>query len=87
MLSDAYEDGWKAFVDGREVKVYRANYIMRAVRVEAGQHLVEFRYEPTAFAIGLRVSVAALLITGLIGVYSTMRSRAAYLRLASPGRR
>ena len=79
VLSDTYADGWKAFLDGRETRIYRANYVMRAVRVDAGEHLVRFRYDPPAFAIGLRVSIAALILTGAIAFYPLIR-RARVLR-------
>ncbi|MDA8189877.1 MAG: YfhO family protein [Dehalococcoidales bacterium] len=77
VLSDTYDEGWKAYVDGRETKVYRANYVMRAVRLEAGKHEVLFRYEPASFAIGLRISIVALLLTGAVAFYPPVRRRKA----------
>lgn len=72
VLSDGYDAGWKAFVDGQETKVYRANYVMRAVRVEAGEHQVRFEYDPPAFALGLQISVAALIVTAVIALCPVM---------------
>ena len=46
-LSDNYYPGWKAFVDGRETKIYRAHYSFRAVLVPEGSHQVVFSYKPT----------------------------------------
>jgi hypothetical protein len=57
VLSDVYYPGWKAFVDGRETKVLRANYVMRAVVLPPGKHVVEFRYDPLSFTIGAVVTV------------------------------
>src|ERR1051326_9242607 len=46
VLADAYYPGWRVYVDGKEEKIYRANLFFRAVKLAAGAHRVEFRYEP-----------------------------------------
>jgi hypothetical protein len=56
LLADAYYPGWKALVDGREEKVYRANYLFRAVPVPAGQHEVRFVFQPESVAVGESIS-------------------------------
>jgi hypothetical protein len=60
VLADSYYPGWNAFVDGREEVIRRANLFFRAVRLPAGNHTVEFRYEPRSFVIGLAISAATL---------------------------
>ncbi|MBI2954936.1 MAG: YfhO family protein [Chloroflexi bacterium] len=60
LLSDSYYPGWKAYVDGQETKIYRANYLFRGVFLPAGSHQVIFRYEPTSFYVGRIVSLATL---------------------------
>ena len=62
VLSDLYYDGWKAFVDGEERKVYKADYVFRAVQLREGRHIVEFVFDPLSFKIGLSVSVLTLLV-------------------------
>jgi hypothetical protein len=52
-LSDSYDLGWKAYVDGKETKIYRADYTFRAVVVPEGEHSVEFKYEPLSFKLGI----------------------------------
>lgn len=65
-LSDNYYPGWKAFVDGKETTIYRADYTFRAVEVSSGKHLVAFIYQPSSFTTGI---IAAILgITSLIGL-------------------
>jgi hypothetical protein len=59
VLSDAYYPGWKAFVDGKESKIYRTNYVMRGVLLAPGSHRIEFRYDPSSFKIGGIVSITA----------------------------
>ncbi|GEM_PF-2895121 len=51
-LSDSWYPGWKAFVDGKEEKIYRANFLFRAVKVNSGDHIVEFRYRPLSLLSG-----------------------------------
>lgn len=55
-LSDTYYPGWKAFVDGSETPIYRANFVFRAVRVAEGMHKVKFVYDPMSFKIGALIS-------------------------------
>ena len=66
LLNDKYESKWKVFVDGEEKPLLRCNYIMRGVRLEPGQHKVEFRFQPPLNT--LYVSLATLIIgLGLCG--------------------
>ena len=46
VLTDNAYPGWKAKVDGKDAPVERVDYIFRGVRVPAGAHRVEFRFEP-----------------------------------------
>jgi hypothetical protein len=63
VLADTYYPGWRAFVDGVEMPVYRADWALRAVAVPAGRHRVEFSYVPTGFGAGLAASAAGLMMT------------------------
>lgn len=60
VLSDSYYPGWKVYVDGREERLLRANYLLRAVQLPAGQHRVRFAYEPSSVTIGLAFSLVGL---------------------------
>ena len=56
-ISDTYYPGWRAYVDGKETKIYRANLAFRAVEVPKGRHTVVFRYVPISFYIGLALTL------------------------------
>lgn len=67
-LSDSYDSGWHADVNGIQTKIYRANYDFRAIEVPQGTSDIHFWYEPKNFRIYLGVSIASLsvLVLGLI---------------------
>ncbi len=75
VLSDTYYPGWQVFVDGKREKLYCANYILRAVYLEAGEHLVEFRYSPLSFKIGSGISIVTLIILMGMVCFGVKRER------------
>ncbi len=77
VLTDSYYPGWKVFVDGAQKKLLRANHFFRAVELPAGNHSVEFVYDPLSFKIGLLISLltAALLIA--VPIVGWLRRRVA----------
>ena len=60
VLTDNWFPGWKASVDGEDAPVERVDYLLRGVRVPAGAHRVEFRYEPASWRASWIVSALAL---------------------------
>ncbi|MCK4314134.1 MAG: YfhO family protein [Anaerolineae bacterium] len=66
VLSNQYYPGWRAYVDGREERIYRANYILMAVPLAEGSHTVKFVYQPPMHQINLLARFIVPL--GLIGV-------------------
>jgi len=70
ILSDTYYPGWKAYVDGAQTRIYRANYIMRAVHLGAGKHTIKFTYDPFSFKIGAIVTLLTLIALGGVVFYS-----------------
>jgi hypothetical protein len=64
VLTDTWYPGWTARVDGQPTRLWRANHAFRAVRVAAGEHVVEFRYEPAWLMPGLVISAVSLAVVG-----------------------
>ncbi|MEN3039655.1 MAG: YfhO family protein, partial [Candidatus Kryptonium sp.] len=56
-LSETWYPNWKCYIDGKEVPVYKANYVFRAVVVPPGTHEIVFIYEDKEFELGSRISL------------------------------
>lgn len=57
-----YPKGWNAFVDGKPADIIRADYVLRALQLPAGDHEIEFRFEPQSYYIGNKVMMASSLL-------------------------
>lgn len=67
-----YPAGWKAYLDGKETRIYPTNYILRGVVVPEGKHILEMRFEPQSYKLSIALSVIGLsvsLLFLLIGIY------------------
>lgn len=73
VLLDRHHPGWTASVDGRPTPVRRANYLFRAVRVEAGSSRVEYRFSDAAVRRGLGIAGATFALC--LGVLVSARRR------------
>jgi hypothetical protein len=83
VLADANYPGWRAYVDGSETPILTADSIFRAVRVPAGDHLVEFTYEPFTFRLGAAISLGTLALLACVGVNVWRQSRRAHRHQAN----
>ncbi len=66
-----YPNGWNVFIDGKKSSYISADYLLRAMNIPAGSHTIEFRFEPSSYAVGEKISKASsivliLLIIGFI---------------------
>ncbi len=65
-----YDKGWNAYVDGQKADYFRADYVLRAMPIPAGNHEIEFRFEPASYSTGNLISLISsiLLVLAMGGV-------------------
>ncbi|MCL5091058.1 MAG: YfhO family protein [Patescibacteria group bacterium] len=66
LLTDTYDPGWLATIDGQKTKVLRADFNLRAVIVPKGEHLVNFVYFPNSYRMGLMLLALGLLLAVMV---------------------
>jgi len=69
VFSEVYYDnnkGWKAYLDGKPVEHIRVNYVLRAMRIPAGEHAIEFKFEPKSYYTGEKISLACSVLMLLL---------------------
>ena len=73
IFCENYYPSWKAYVDNRPTKLYRADYTFRAIFLPAGKHDVIFRFESKQFRLGLIISLLALFTIVAVSVTSLVK--------------
>ncbi len=67
MFSEVYyPDGWKIFIDGKEINHMRVNYILRGMPVPAGNHTIEFKFDPDVVKTGSKITLASSILLGIL---------------------
>ena len=61
-----YPAGWRALLDGKEVEIKRANYLLRSIDIPPGTHTILMQSEPSGFTLGLLLTLFGYLI--LVGI-------------------
>lgn len=67
-----YDKGWNVYLDDKKSDYVRVDYALRGMPVPAGQHSIEFRFEPASYRLGMMLNswfslmIYALLIAGFV---------------------
>ena len=78
-LSEVFYPEWKAYVDGKETKIYQAYGLFRTIYLPKGKHKVLFKWDPKIFHIGAVLTLSALCFILLYGFFQ-------YKRREEPGK-
>lgn len=69
VVSDIYEEGWRAWVNGEEVDIPPTHHALRGVPIPAGDATIEFRYDPLSLRVGVPLSAGTALC--MLGIATT----------------
>jgi len=75
-LADLWYPDWTVEVDGRRATLLKADYLLRAVPVPPGHHLVRFVYRSAVVRHGLMLSIASLVVAVLLMLAGAWSARA-----------
>lgn len=79
VFSEIYYPGWQVTIDGQPVDIARADYILRAINMPAGEHTIEMWFDPQSIHVTESIAYAALalLLIGVMLLAWTQRSKIA----------
>ncbi len=61
-----YPKGWNAYVDSKLAPHFQTDYVLRAMILPAGEHKVEFKFEPKVYRVGEKISLVSSIILILL---------------------
>lgn len=69
LFSEAYyPNGWNAYIDGKPTTYFRADYMIRAMLIPAGNHVITFAFEPKVIQTGGTISLLSNIILFLLAL-------------------
>lgn len=67
--ADGYDNNWHAYINGKEVPIYRANINFKAINIQAGTNNISFTYKPFLFKIGLYIFYGIVIMSIIPAVF------------------
>jgi hypothetical protein len=67
-----YPKGWKATIDGKAADIFRVNYVLRGLKIPAGKHSIEFKFEPEVVKTGGTIALfssVGMMVLIIVGLY------------------
>jgi uncharacterized membrane protein YfhO len=74
VVSEVFYPGWRASVNDRPEQVYRVDGFLRGVPVPSGRSTVRLEYRPRSVQAGFVATIAALIFTAFLGIWSSRHS-------------
>lgn len=68
-----YDKGWNAYLDGELKPHFRANYVLRGMKIPAGNHVVEFKFEPAVYHVSERIALASSVVLLLLLAFVSVK--------------
>ena len=78
VLSEVYYPGWTATVDGEPVEIGRVNYVLRALKVPAGNHKVNLEFHPTSVTVTdtiAYIAIALVILSFLAAMFFALKKK------------
>ncbi len=75
-----YDNGWNAYLDGKQLPYIRVNYVLRAMKIPQGNHTIEFKFEPKAYITGEKIGFASSVLLLLLLLGMTTKEIVTYLK-------
>lgn len=78
VFSEIYYPGWTVTIDGKPADLGRVNYVLRALKVPAGQHKVDMSFKPKSITqtnIVAYVALALIFVCFVLAIVVEVRKR------------